>query len=123
MIDHARATNPEECCGILAGIHGQVTKLYRTTNADHSPYHYTIEPNELIAAYQELENNGWELLATYHSHPRSEAYPSPTDIQSAFLPQSLYIIISLVPPNKPTIRVFRIVAAKITEIELKIVDA
>jgi proteasome lid subunit RPN8/RPN11 len=66
MIAHTRSEAPNECCGI--------------------PFHYTIEPMELIAVYRELEQNGWELLAVYHSHTSTDGYPSPIDIESALLP-------------------------------------
>ena len=44
----------------------------------------------------EIEENGWSLGAIYHSHTRSPAYPSQTDVNLAFYPDSLYLIVSLV---------------------------
>ncbi len=121
MIAHASSEAPNECCGILAGLKGRVLKLYRTTNAEHSPFRYSLEPSELIAVYREIEKNGWELLAVYHSHTHTEAYPSPTDVKSASLPGSLYLIISLNKPDQPVMRGFSIVEGKITEAELRII--
>lgn len=120
MISHAQAEAPNECCGILAGVNGRAIKLYRTTNAEHSPIRYNVEPQDLIKIYQEIDKNGWELLGIYHSHPHSEAYPSAIDIKSAFFPESWYFIISLVDPAQPAVRVFRITKGKIEEQELKI---
>jgi proteasome lid subunit RPN8/RPN11 len=122
MIAHARSETPDECCGVLAGVKGRVLKLYRTTNAEHSRFRYTIEPRELIAIYKETGENGWGLLAVYHSHPYTDAYPSPTDIESAFLPEFLYFIISLSNADQAIIRGFRITEGKIREIELKIIE-
>jgi proteasome lid subunit RPN8/RPN11 len=113
MVAHARAEMPDECCGILAGVEGQVLKLYRTINAEHSPFRYNIEPRELFAIYQEIEKMGWNLLGIYHSHTHTEAYPSPVDIKYAYLPESLYFIISLSDPDRPVIRAFRIAQGKI----------
>jgi [CysO sulfur-carrier protein]-S-L-cysteine hydrolase len=120
MIAHARSEIPNECCGILAGSKGKVIKLYRTTNADHSPLRYTVDGRELIAIYQEIEEKGWELLGIYHSHVNAEAYPSEIDIRSAYLPQALYFIISLANMERPVMRAFRIVERQITEVELRI---
>jgi len=32
MVTHARELDPYECCGLLAGINGTVTHVYRITN-------------------------------------------------------------------------------------------
>ena len=122
MIVHAFAQAPSECCGILAGVNDRVIKLYRTTNSEHSPYHYTIDPHELLAIYEEIQEKGWELLGIYHSHTHTEAYPSPTDIESARLPESLYLIISLINPDQPVIKGFHIREGKITETELRMIE-
>jgi [CysO sulfur-carrier protein]-S-L-cysteine hydrolase len=121
MIAHARSEAPNECCGILAGVNGKAIKLYRTTNAEHSPFHYTIEPQELLSIYEEIREKGWELLGIYHSHTHTEAYPSPADIEAA-LSESLYLIISLSDPDQPLIRGFHINEGKITEDELRIIE-
>jgi proteasome lid subunit RPN8/RPN11 len=122
MITHTRAEIPYECCGILAGLEGKVLKLYCTSNAAHSPFRYNIEPGELIAIYQEIQEKGWEFLAIYHSHTTTEAYPSPVDIKYAYLPESLYFIISLSDPDRPVIRAFRIAQGEITEVELRFIE-
>jgi [CysO sulfur-carrier protein]-S-L-cysteine hydrolase len=122
MISHARSEAPNECCGILAGVNGKAIKLYRTTNAEHSPVRYNVEPQELFHIYQEIDKRGWELLGIYHSHPHSKAYPSATDIKYAFFPGSWYFIVSLSDPIQPAVRVFRIANDKIEEQELKVVE-
>jgi proteasome lid subunit RPN8/RPN11 len=119
MVAQARAEAPDECCGILAGVNGRVIKLYHTANSEHSPDRYSIDPKELIAIYKEIQENSWGLLAVYHSHTHTEAYPSPTDIHSAVLPEALYIIISLSNPGQVVIRGFNISQGKVSEVELK----
>jgi proteasome lid subunit RPN8/RPN11 len=115
MIAHAQAEAPNEACGLLAGSEGRVLKLFRATNADASPLRYSIEPKELLHYMREIDDKGWELLAIYHSHTHSEAYPSTTDVELAFYPDSLYLIISLKDRQAPIIRGFRIVDGAITE--------
>jgi proteasome lid subunit RPN8/RPN11 len=122
MVAHAREEAPNESCGILAGVDGRVIALFRTTNAEHSPYRYSVDPRDLIAVYKELQHNGWELLGVYHSHTHTESYPSPTDIKSAVLPESIYFIISLSNPDQAIIRVFRIIKGEVAEIELRITE-
>jgi [CysO sulfur-carrier protein]-S-L-cysteine hydrolase len=118
MVCHALQEAPNECCGILAGEKGQIVKMYQTTNAEKSPVRYLIKPIELINAYQEIDANKWELLAIYHSHPEKEAYPSEIDVKFAYLPQAIYIIISLKDPHHPVVRAFNIDKNGITEREL-----
>jgi len=53
-------------------------------------------------------DRGEELLAIYHSHPRSaEPVPSETDIRLAYYPRAVYFIVGLAGPQA-VIRAFRI---------------
>jgi proteasome lid subunit RPN8/RPN11 len=116
MIAHARQDDPSECCGLLAGRDGQAVELYRMTNVAHSPYRYSMDPKELLRTNREIEDRGWELLAIYHSHTHTEAYPSPTDVRLALWPNTreaiwpkvYYILVSLEEKEKPDVRAFRI---------------
>lgn len=121
MIAHARREAPIECCGVLGGRDGRVLKLYQATNAEHSRYCYNIEPQELFRINRECEENGWQFLAIYHSHPDSAAYPSPTDVERAQWPESLYFIVSLLSPENPEVRAFRIRNGEVTEEKIEIV--
>jgi [CysO sulfur-carrier protein]-S-L-cysteine hydrolase len=120
MIAHGHAEAPNECCRILAGVNDRVIKLYRTTNTEHSPYRYRIDPREMLAIYKEIQENRWQLLGAYHSHTHTEAYPSPIDINSIVLPGSIYFILSLSDPGQVVIRGFHIIEGKITETQLRI---
>ena len=57
-------------------------------------------------------DEGWEV-ATYHSHPRSAAEPSQTDINLATYPNWTYLIVSL--DGDPHVRAWRIVDGKVDE--------
>ncbi len=122
MIAHSLEDNPNECCGILAGPSGKVVKLYRMTNTEHSPYRYNMDPKELYQANREIENNGWGLVAFYHSHTHSPAYPSATDVRLAtwpdgtsIWPEARYILVSLADAANPVVRAFRIEDGQIKE--------
>ncbi|MFQ5881578.1 MAG: M67 family metallopeptidase [Candidatus Methylomirabilales bacterium] len=118
MVEHARAENPNECCGLLAGKDGEALQLYRCDSTEKSPYRYYLDPEDQIRAIRELEKKGWELLGIYHSHTHTEAYPSKTDVELAFYPEALYLIVSLEKPGAPVIRAFRIQDGKVAEEEL-----
>ena len=118
IVDHAREGSPNEICGLIAGKNGRPVKLYRTTNNDPNPrVRFNVEPLELLNALREMEENGWDLLSIYHSHPMSDAYPSATDIGLCHYSNAVYIIVSLA-DHVPDIRAFTINNKRVTEIDL-----
>ena len=121
MVSHALEDASIECCGILAGTNGQFEKLYRMTNVEQSAYRFSWDSKELIKIWTEMEDNGWEHRAVYHSHTHSEAYPSDTDRRLAAWPEAYYIIISLMDKEDPVVRSFRIVDGTVSEEELQAV--
>ena len=121
IIAHALEDDSIECCGVLAGTDDSFAKLFRMTNVESSPYRFSWDSKELIRVWNEMEDNGWEHRAVYHSHTHSEAYPSSTDVRLAAWPEAYYIIVSLMDKENPTLRAFRIVDGVITEEELQVV--
>jgi proteasome lid subunit RPN8/RPN11 len=117
MIEHARSEAPNECCGMIASRDGQAVKLHRATNAAASPLRYEIDGAEQLRIYNEIEDAGLELGAIYHSHTRTEPYPSQTDINLAFYPDSLYLIVGLA-GSEPDVRAFTIRGGQVSEAEL-----
>jgi proteasome lid subunit RPN8/RPN11 len=115
LIAHAVEEAPNECCGLLAGRHARVERIYRGTNIDHSPYTYVMDPHEQLAAFRDMEASGLDLMAIYHSHTHTPAYPSNTDVSRAYYPDALYVIVSLANPQAPAIRAYRLTDGKIDE--------
>jgi proteasome lid subunit RPN8/RPN11 len=98
MIAHAREAAPAECCGLVGGFSNtRAASLYRLRNVTANPeVRYEADPEDLFAAQREMRERGEELLAIYHSHPRSsDPSPSETDIRQAFYPSATYLIIGL----------------------------
>ena len=108
LVEHARADLPNECCGMIAGEAGTAVRVYRAANTESSPFMYVMDPREQLRIMDEIDDAGWELLAVYHSHTRSAAYPSRTDVELAFFPETRYLIVSLAEADAPEIRAFRI---------------
>ena len=126
MVAHAREDLPNECCGILAGRDGRVLKLYRMTNLAASPFRFDMDPGEIVKVDSEAGDNDWELLAIYHSHTQSEAYPSDTDVRIAggtaqLWPDVRYVLVSLKDADDPQVRSFSIVEGVVAEERLDIV--
>ncbi len=93
IVAHARAETPKECCGLIAGRGDRATRVIRCTNASATPeVRYALKE---LRSVIEIEDAGDELVAIYHSHPRSPAYPSPTDRREAHWPEACYVLVSL----------------------------
>ena len=109
ILAHAKASEPAECCGLIGGVDCRVTSIYSLHNvAADTNVSYEAAPEDLFAAQRQMRERGEELLAIYHSHPRSaEPAPSETDVRLAYYPQAVYFIVGLAGPE-PVVRAFRI---------------
>ncbi|ABB31801.1 Mov34/MPN/PAD-1 family protein [Geobacter metallireducens RCH3] len=107
LIAHAQADAPIEACGILGGIDGAVSAIFRMANTDQSDEHFMMDPKEQFAVVKELRNRGLAMLAIYHSHPETPARPSEEDIRLALTPGVSYVIASLA-GAEPDVKAFRI---------------
>jgi len=118
---HARDDVPNECCGMVAGRDGEATRVYRARNAEESPFRYVIHPQDQFRITMEIEDHGEEIAAIYHSHTKSPAEPSQTDINLAEnWPDPLYLICSLADPAAPDVRAWSIRDGSIEEVDLDV---
>jgi [CysO sulfur-carrier protein]-S-L-cysteine hydrolase len=120
MIKHARQEAPNECCGMIGGSDGQAASLHRATNAEGSPLRYSIDAKEQFDLMRRIEEAGEELVGIYHSHTRSAAYPSQTDVNLAGWPDTVYVIVSLEDPDSPDVRGFWIRDGQVSDAELAV---
>jgi proteasome lid subunit RPN8/RPN11 len=112
LVAHAREEAPNECCGYLRAREGAVEEVFRATNERRSPYGYELDHRSLFAANQ-LDEDGYEV-GIYHSHPRSAAEPSQTDINLAHYPHWTHLIVSLA-RDEPDVRAWRIADGRVYE--------
>lgn len=121
MVDHAMTDSPDECCGLIGGRDEEATTVYRARNAEESPLRYSIAPGEQLAIMDRIEAAGEELVGIYHSHTRTEAYPSQTDINlAAGWPDPVYFIVSLMDPAEPVVRGFTIRDREVADVDLQV---
>jgi proteasome lid subunit RPN8/RPN11 len=89
------ARRPEiECCGLLGGQDGIITRIYPAANALASATAYEIAPEDLFRIMRQMRADRVHPMGVYHSHPSSENFPSPTDVANAFYPEAIYFIAS-----------------------------
>ena len=111
LLEHAREEAPNECCGYLRISDGRVEEVFRGVNERHSPYGYQMDAKSQFGMYR-LEEEG-HVVGSYHSHPRSAAEPSQTDINLAEYEDYLYVIVSLT--HEPPVRAWWIKDRRVEE--------
>lgn len=121
IVAHSREEAPNECCGLVAGRDGAATAVHRARNEFASPLRYNVHPSDLLRITNEIEDADAELAAIYHSHTRSEAYPSQTDVNLAEgWPDPIYLICSLQDSDTPVVRGFEIRDGRVEEVALEV---
>jgi proteasome lid subunit RPN8/RPN11 len=119
MVAHAQADAPNECCGMIATTDGEAVEVYRAENAAHSALRYEIDGAEQYRIQMAIDDAGHDLGAIYHSHTRSAPYPSQTDINLAFYPEALYVIVGLA-GAEPEVKAYEIRDGQVQDAELTI---
>jgi proteasome lid subunit RPN8/RPN11 len=121
IVAHSLEDAPNECCGLIGGADGEARTVHRARNEFESPLRYNVHPADLFRINEEIEAAGDEVTGIYHSHTRSEAWPSQTDVNLATgWPDPVYLICSVVDPGEPVVRGFALRDGTIAEVELEI---
>ena len=118
MVAHARDELPNESCGMLATSDGRLSAFFPAANEFASPMRFRIDAADQIRIYNEIAARG-EDVAIFHSHPKTEARPSQTDINlAADWPGAVWVICSLSDQGTPVVRAFLIDGGEVEELEL-----
>ena len=121
IVAHSREDVPNECCGMVAGRNGEATRIYRARNAEESPFRYVIHPQDQLRITLDIEDRGEEIVAIYHSHTKSPAEPSQTDINLAqHWPGVVQFICSLEHDDAPVVRAYLLDDKKVEEVDLDV---
>ncbi len=121
IVAHARRDFPHECCGMVGVRVKRAGMIHEATNVAASPLRFEVEGREILRAQDAFEDEGAELGAIYHSHTRSEPYPSQTDINfAAGWPGVEWLIVGLRREGEPTVRSYRIDDGVVREVEVDV---
>ncbi len=132
IIAHALAEQPNEACGLIAGTApaakgGTATTWHATRNRAASPLRYEIDPEDLLRVTLAIDDADQVIWGIVHSHVRSPARPSPTDVGRALYPEALHVIVSLAEADPVTsherIRAWRILDGAVFEVALEVEPA
>jgi proteasome lid subunit RPN8/RPN11 len=123
IVAHARRDFPNECCGMVAVRDGRAVAIYEATNIQASRMRFEVDPREVYDIDKAITARGADIGAIYHSHTRSEPYPSQTDIGFAarWGPNVEWLIVGLRRDDgEPTVRSYRIDDGVVTEVEVAV---
>jgi proteasome lid subunit RPN8/RPN11 len=120
IVEHAIRDAPNECCGLVASRDGVVTAVHPAENLAASPFRFEVDGPALFRTLEEIEDGGAELGAIYHSHTRSEPYPSQTDVNfAANWPGVEWIIVGLAGGGEPVVRSYLITDGVVSEVPVE----
>jgi proteasome lid subunit RPN8/RPN11 len=120
IVGHAQRDAPNECCGMVALGDGAAVAVHEATNTAASPFRFEVDGMELHRTLTGIEDEGLELGAIYHSHTRSEPYPSQTDVNfAANWPGVEWIIVGLAKGADPVVRSYLIEDGVIREVPVE----
>jgi proteasome lid subunit RPN8/RPN11 len=121
IVEHARRDAPNECCGMVASRDGRAVSVHEAQNTAASPFRFEVDGLELHRTLTGIEDAGYDLGAIYHSHTRSDPYPSQTDVNfAANWPGVEWIIVGLANGSEPVVRSYVIDEGVITEVPLNL---
>jgi len=121
IVEHAVRDAPNECCGVVASRNGAATAVHAAENLAASPFRFEIDGLTLMRLIDEIDDGGEELVAIYHSHTRSQPYPSQTDVNFAALwPGVEWLIVGVPKDGEPEVRSYLIEDGAIRDAELEV---
>ena len=120
IVAHARRDFPNECCGMIGVRDGVAVSVHEAENLAASPLRFEVDGLEVHKTIEEIEDAGGELGAIYHSHTRSEPYPSQTDVNfAAGWPGVEWLIVGLRRNSEEVVvRSYRIDDGRVSEVEV-----
>ncbi|OLC24895.1 MAG: hypothetical protein AUJ08_06630 [Thaumarchaeota archaeon 13_1_40CM_3_50_5] len=78
----SRSSLPNESCAFLLGKNDRVVEILAMQNADQSAISFSIEPQEVLHAYDVAESKKLQVIGIFHSHP---ARPAPSNTDKKFM--------------------------------------
>lgn len=121
IVAHAVRDAPNECCGVVAVRDGAATAVHATENVAASPFRFEVDSSELIGLWNDIESAGADVGAIYHSHTRSDPYPSQTDVNFASnWPGVEWIIVGVDKQGQTEVHSYLVDDGQIAEVELEL---
>lgn len=118
IVEHAQREAPNECCGLIGVRDDAAVSVHPAANQAASPFRFEIGGKDLLVAMH-LDDAGEAPGAIYHSHTRSDPYPSQTDINFAKdWPGWEWVIVGLDKQGAAVVRSYLIEDGVVREVEV-----
>lgn len=102
VVDAAEVAYPRECCGLLAGRSGpgsdvEVRAVHPSANLDRSGRadRFEVDSKLFIDLNRDLRGTADRVIGVYHSHCDHRAQPSETDLDLAWEPDLIWLIVAV----------------------------
>jgi proteasome lid subunit RPN8/RPN11 len=118
---HAEEDAPRECCGILIGRSQVILESARALNLAEGTTRFLLDPRDHIRGMREARARQLDVVGFYHSHPRSRAYPSETDVAESGYAGALHLIAGQGENGRET-RLFVIDGTSVVELQFEVVE-
>jgi len=112
---HAHEAWPRECCGMLVGAADRIHDSARAANLAEGTTRFHIDPRDHIRAIRDARTRHLDVIGFYHSHPRSRAWPSETDVAEAGYAGAMHLIVGVDEQGALELRLFTIDGTSVTE--------
>ena len=99
--DHGQVAYPKECCGLLIGHDDGddivVTKVLPSVNLapEGGARAFEVDPELILTWHKRLRGTPERIIGHYHSHPNEPARPSVIDLERAWEPGMIWLILSI----------------------------
>ena len=70
---------------MVGGLGQMARQVIQIENELHSPVRFRMAALAQLHGFDQIEGQGWELMAIFHSHPQGPAYPSRHRYRRVFL--------------------------------------
>ncbi|HEX9697272.1 MAG TPA: M67 family metallopeptidase [Actinomycetota bacterium] len=121
-----RTEYPHEVCGLIGARDGVLVRVWPVRNVAEpqaGACGFLMDSRAQLRAMREMEDADLELGAIYHSHPNTPAVPSDGDVRLAAYPEAAHLIASLVDPDQPEVRAWRIADGQATELTTRLIPS
>lgn len=115
LLEVARDEAPNECCGLLGVDRDTAAEYWPVVNDAASPLRFEMNPRDQLRAFTEIEDRGLDV-AIFHSHTRSPAEPSQTDVNFAALWPGAVWVIAGVAKGAAELRAYAIDGSRVEEL-------
>jgi proteasome lid subunit RPN8/RPN11 len=89
---HAERCYPNEAVGALLSKDTTIVEAVEAVNIADDANRFEVDPSEVLRIQKQADQNGFEIVGWYHSHPDGEPIPSKLDAECAFEGQICMIV-------------------------------